>query len=388
MGRDRLINHRSRPDAVVSQCRNRPGGAGMQHRTIAMLVGLGGSTLAAPGAGAEPLGVGDPAPPVPAGVEWLQGEPVERLDDGRVYAIDFWSTWCGPCIASIPEIQRMHEDLREQGVVVIGAHIWASPDAPDPADFLDAQGEAMTYSVTVDENDTMAAAFMEAAGRNSIPTMMIIGRDGRIAWIGHPMDGARDIVERVAAGTFDLEAAEAAQANREVAAACAATANQHAMEGDWDGAFAKIDEAIALDPDGQRHLAVVKVQRLALTLDREEEAYAWGREIVAGVIKDDAALLTNLGRFLVEAPRLEPRDYDLARAAVHRALELTGDQHADALATLASIEFADGRLEQAVEMQRRALALAEAQESNLVREFRRLLEEYEAAWNEAKPPPF
>jgi len=360
----------------------------MHHRTSATLAGLGAVTLGAQGALADTLGVGDPAPPIPAGVAWLQGEPVERLDDGRVYAIDFWSTWCGPCIVSIPEIERMHESLREQGVVVIGAHIWPSADAPDPADFLDAQGEAMTYTVAVDESDAMATAFMEAAGRNSIPTMMIIGRDGRIAWIGHPMDNARDIAEQVAAGAFDLEAAAAAQANREAAAACAAEANQLAMEGDWDAALAKIDEAIDLDPAGQRHLAVVKVQRLALTLDREADAYAYGREIIEGLIKDDAALLTNLGRFLVEAPRLEPRDYDLARAAVHRALELTGDQHADALATLASIEFADGRLGQAVRMQRRALALAEAQDSTLVREFERLLEKYEAAWNDAKPPPF
>lgn len=350
---------------------------------------LASCLLASPALGLEgALGVGDPAPPIAATARWLQGDPVTALDDGRIYVLDFWATWCGPCIASIPEVQSMHADFADAGVVVIGAHIWASPEAPTPDDFLSEIGDAMTYRIAEDTDGALARDFMEAAGRNGIPTMMVVDRTGTLVWIGHPMDGAREVIDQVVAGTFDTEAALRAEANREAARDAAAEANRLAREGDWDAALAKIDEAIELDPAGHRQLAVVKVQRLALTLDREDEAWAYGRSLVAGPLHDDAALLNNLARFIVEAPRLEPRDYALARSAAMRALELTGDTFADAMATLASIEFGEGRLEQAVEMQRRALAIAKGQESNLVREFELKLERYEEAWAKAKPPPF
>lgn len=282
----------------------------------------------------------------------------------------------------------MHEALREQGVVVIGAHIWANDAAPTPGAFLDEIGAGMTYAVAVDTDGALARDFMDAAGRNGIPTMMVVDRAGRIAWIGHPMGGAREVVEQVAAGTFDLADAEAEAARLEEAEAEAARANGLALDGDWEGAFRAIDRAIELDPQGQKHLAVVKVQRLALTLDREEDAYAYARTLVDGALRDDAALLNNLARFIVEAPRLDPRDLALARDAATRAMDLSRDGFADAMATVASIEFAEGRLEQAVEMQRRALALAQTQGSNLVHEFEKKLEAYEAAWSAQKPPPF
>ncbi|MFG0274222.1 MAG: redoxin family protein [Phycisphaerales bacterium] len=354
---------------------------------IAAMLTCALSASPAPG-DAGGLAIGDPAPPIPASARWVQGEQVGALDDGRIYVLDFWATWCGPCIASIPEVQSMHADLAGDGVVVIGAHIWASPDAPTPDAFLGEIGDAMGYRIAEDTDGALARDFMDAAGRNGIPTMMVIDRAGTLVWIGHPMDGARDVVERVVAGTFDTDAAVEAEAQRERARAAAADANRLAREGDWDGALAKIDEAIELDPDGHRQLAVVKVQRLALTLDREDDAWAYGRTLVDGLLRDDAALLNNLARFIVEAPRLEPRDFALARAAAMRSLEVTDDTFADAMATLASIEFGEGRLEQAVEMQRRALAIAKGQESSLVREFELKLERYEEAWSKAKPPPF
>lgn len=365
----------------------------MRMRRLAGLAALSGAAALLPGFSAAAqeaptLLIGDTAPAIPGSAEWIQGEPVERLDDGRVYAIDFWATWCGPCIASIPEVQALHEDLRDEGVVVIGAHIWASAQAPEPEELLREQGASMTYPIVKDTDGALAAAFMEAAGRRGIPTMMIIGRDGRLAWMGHPQGGARRVAEEVAAGTFDIAGAREAATRERKAEAVAQQANALALEGDWEAALREIDRAVEMNPAGQRKLAVVKVQRLALTLDREEEAYAYARTLLDDVIAGDAYLLNNLARFLVEAPRLAPRDYDLARDAALRALELTNDAFPDAMATLATVEFESGRVEQAVETQRRALALAQAAESPLVREYELKLEEYERAWSEVKPTPY
>ncbi len=58
------------------------------------------------------LTVGDPAPDI-AFERWLSGTPIERLELGTVYVLEFWTAWCPPCMAAMPhlaELQRVHGD--------------------------------------------------------------------------------------------------------------------------------------------------------------------------------------------------------------------------------------------------------------------------------------
>src|ERR1700760_638755 len=46
--------------------------------------------------GDRSLFIGD-APPALSVARWVRGEPVRHLDEGTIYVIEFWATWCGPC---------------------------------------------------------------------------------------------------------------------------------------------------------------------------------------------------------------------------------------------------------------------------------------------------
>jgi thiol-disulfide isomerase/thioredoxin len=162
---------------------------------------------------ARDLSVGDPAPPLPVS-RWIRGEKVERFEPGRVYVLDFWATWCGPCIASFPRLTRLQKKYADKGVTVIGVSIWEDDQgAVEP--FVKAQGDAMGYSVALDDvpadtvekdrrgrrDGKVATAWMRAAGKNLIPTVFIVGRDGKIAWIGVPNE-MDEPLERVVAGKW------------------------------------------------------------------------------------------------------------------------------------------------------------------------------------------
>src|SRR5262245_34659074 len=62
---------------------------------------------------------GDPAPVLKVS-KWLQGAEVKKFEPGKVYVIEFWATWCGPCINVMPHLSRLQAQYESKGVTIIG----------------------------------------------------------------------------------------------------------------------------------------------------------------------------------------------------------------------------------------------------------------------------
>src|ERR1700722_8182729 len=93
------------------------------------------------------LHVGDAAPALTPG-KWLKGEPVAAFEKDKIYIVEFWATWCGPCKASIPHLTELQKKYPK--VTVIGQDcLEQSPD--DVAEFVKKMGEKMDYRVTLDD---------------------------------------------------------------------------------------------------------------------------------------------------------------------------------------------------------------------------------------------
>lgn len=333
-----------------------------------LTLALGATALAQPGNEDGPsLKVGDKAPEL-RDVQWLRGEPISGWKEGQVYVLDFWATWCGPCIAVMPHVQDLHEEYKDKGVNFIGVSIWPR-QGQTPTDQWLAEREQFTYRFAEDNKAGVNAnAFMRAAGQNGIPTVMIVDQTGTLAWMGHPMSDMDESLKKIVAGEWDPKAYAKEKAEREARERELMLKVQPIMQrleqayrsNDWANVVTAADEILAVDSETFAQLGVLKYYAL-LEDNRTEEASAWGNKAATTLFNDNSAMLNEFAWAIVDPnSQFEKEKIDAALAVrmAERASELEEGKNADILDTLARAYFVAGKRDKAIETQRRALELA------------------------------
>jgi len=151
------------------------------------------------------LGIGDTAPALTI-AEYVKGDPIGAFEPGTAYVVEFWATWCAPCIAAFPHLSELSAEHGD-AVEIVGVNIWEQTSGDERLDqvraFVEDQGERMSYTVAIEQGESMAANWMRPAGQNGIPAAFIVDGDGKIAWVGHPM-GLDEPLEMVTSDGYDL----------------------------------------------------------------------------------------------------------------------------------------------------------------------------------------
>jgi len=140
-------------------------------------------------ANAATLKVGDAAPALKAD-EWIKGSGVTSFEAGKVYIVEFWATWCGPCRESIPHMTQLQRKYKNDLVIVGMASSERAPAAGQPdkrvanlKEFVTKQGAKMDYHVAYDAGREMSKTWMQPAQQQYIPTAFVVSAEGKIAWI-------------------------------------------------------------------------------------------------------------------------------------------------------------------------------------------------------------
>ncbi len=101
-----------------------------------------------------------------------RNQPVRARSD-EVTLINFWATWCLPCLKELPELVALHEGLGGRGLHVVGIAI----ESGDPADIrVFAQEHAMDYTILTARQSWARKHF----GVFGLPITLVVDREGRI----------------------------------------------------------------------------------------------------------------------------------------------------------------------------------------------------------------
>jgi thiol-disulfide isomerase/thioredoxin len=127
------------------------------------------------------------------GLTFIKGGPIDFSNEIKkgenVFVFEFWATWCPPCRNSIPHVSELQKKYKNKNVIFIGI---TNEEPYQIKDFVEKMGTKMDYIVACDTNQSATRAFMSKYNIQGIPHAFIVGKDGKVAWHGHPMDSSME----------------------------------------------------------------------------------------------------------------------------------------------------------------------------------------------------
>lgn len=305
----------------------------------------------------QQLSVGDRAPGLDIET-WVAGAEV-AIKPGNVYLVLFFDSLSSIGNVSrgqqraFPRLARLYEEYSTQGLIVVVI----SPESSDRlASFVKQQRDFLGFTVAVDRRSATRRAWVDQAQVGQLPVGFIVGHDARIMFIGHPADAEfAGVLDRVIRGRYD-------PALLEQAAPMLTAARQARKWKNWRLASRHFDEVIRLDGRVFAEVALERFEMMIVDMKDPAAAYAYAEgELIGGLFRKDADALRQLASRITLNPKIkkEHRDLEVAEGAAARALKISGSADPKSLATMALVNFHQGRIDAAIDLQAEAYFVAQ-----------------------------
>ena len=116
---------------------------------------------------------------------------------GKVVLVDFWATWCGPCVEGLPEVKGIYKKYHDKGLEIVGI----SCDDNDPELNAFTKKNEMPWMQLREKSQTEADQWHPLAkksGVEGIPTMFLIDRKGVLRYVDARENLEKEVAQLVA----------------------------------------------------------------------------------------------------------------------------------------------------------------------------------------------
>lgn len=144
----------------------------------------------------EVISVGNTAPPIHI-TNWLANTPGDQDLSNTHIVLEFWATWCGPCIAAVPHMNELQDKMKGQDLVFLSM----TYETPKKVDRTLKRVPFKSVVVSDTTKSTQINFGDGEEGLASYPLTVLIDKKQVIQWIGHPNELNTDILKNFVEGT-------------------------------------------------------------------------------------------------------------------------------------------------------------------------------------------
>lgn len=298
------------------------------------------------------------------------------FEKDKVYIVEFWATWCGPCISSMPHIVETQDEYADKGVQIISV---SREKLETVEKFLKrkVRGEKeMTYAeltsaycLTTDPDGSVSKDYMEAAGQGGIPTAFIVGKTGQIEWIGHPMQMDKPL-EEIVADEWDRDTFAKKFAIEQKAGLAMSSIMRLVRDEKADEALKSLDSFLENDSEGvdRRTISRMKSMRKSIAMEVGGEVAVAAFAAMLEEAGDNQRMVSRLTRRVIsqkkDGKEIDDKILKAACEAAEKSVAVAEEAGKDeltaqAMDTHANLLYLCGKLEDAIDVQKKAVALSD-----------------------------
>jgi hypothetical protein len=311
----------------------------------------------------DTLDVGSVAPAL-APKTMIKGQMPDLKTVTGCVIVQFLVSTEAPSRNSVTTLNRLHKELGASGAVqIVGIF---DEDAKDVEKYAKTSG-APEYPIASDRDGSSRREWLGAAELKTLPQVFVLGRGGKILWIGNPLDSAFDGIVRMAmGGRFDPAA------RKQIEPALKA-ARQSADVRNWGEAYQHFDAAIDIEPGVALDVVTERYKTTLLREGKPDAANAWLVQTTKKRFTSDLGAVYYLVNMLLTDPELKPRNPETASQLIDLCTVKGGP---GILSMRAKVASASGDAKKAVDLQTDAWLAAPPADKAILK---RQLDEYRAA---------
>lgn len=281
--------------------------------------------------------LGDPAPLLRVG-EWIKGSPVLSFEKGKVYVVDFWATWCGPCIAAMPHLSGLVRKYKGRvtfsAVSVLEDRGTRGATIEKLKAFVSGMGRKMEVNVAAEDTGFTVHDWLRDFDMEYIPATFVINEEGRVSWFGHPRS-LDPVLKKVLNKTWDIneELARRAYIDSHVdylgRLDTSVISKVHRFQATYSGrnylgfpdsTLMVIDEMVKKEPKLKYAPTIAEYTFGALLLTDPHKAYEYGKQVMVTPTYESPAYESIISTVQTDSHHLTtPKEIYLLGAACYQA---------------------------------------------------------------------